>query len=279
MTTKYVLPAPAAMVDVRKGTIHWTEDDGPGTTTEHIRYQPEEPVATPWIMGRFETPNAAGPRNNHNYAFGWNLSPQGGPFVANETAMGMAFEQYWTPDGGLSSYMEWHLLFVTSTGAQRRPYSSMFNRGTGDMTNIVTGEQFVYCQNAGGLQTFVATPNAVTFGRYGQLAVVVRNEGNDVPFLQQSGSAGYVELLRLNAADEVVLAHGGGVTKVGGQLKVAGLSDGGFVKAAATTGQLGVVTKPTITGSRADNTALANLLTALEAMGLIVDDTTESGNG
>jgi hypothetical protein len=42
---------------------------------------------------------------------------------------------------------------------------------------------------------------------------------------------------------------------------------------ASVSGTLSVGTVPTITGSRGGNAALANLLTALAAMGLIVDGT------
>jgi hypothetical protein len=147
---------------------------------------------------------------------------------------------------------------------ERRPLSFLFNRTTGDLAGGITGESLTLSKEAGGLQTCVVrndlNPVTVTWGRNGQLTVVHRNEQNNVPFLEQLNGAlnAWLEIVRVNASSEVELAHGGGPTKCAGT----------FACNNATP-----PAKPTVTGSRGGNAALASLLTALASYGFITDGT------
>jgi len=260
-------------VDFGKATIAWTDDVGVGGDV-HLQYSPTSGVP-PWLHGRFEVPNTGAPRNNIAYAMGWNLSPSGGRlFGGAETAAGISFEQYYHRSGG-DPLMEVHFVAVTTGDVQRRPLGYVFNRLTGRIDGGFSGERFNFSSDAGATQSAIIDilpggGGQMVLGQVGNQFPVIFN-ANDTPVLYQrnvAGTAG-VELIRVNDLDQVV------VRPDGGPVTVPALRAGGFVKAAQTTGVLSAHSPPTVTGSRCDNSALTNLLKALAATGLIVDNTIE----
>ncbi len=209
--------------DNGKGEFRWTNDNGADLPTYLLRVYPNEAAAPPFIIGTLPYTNVSGTRKNQVWSMGWNMGAGGGgPFVGGEPAIGMGFESCWSPDGTTNDYMEYHIYFVTAAAVQRRPWSFVGNRTTGTMSSGMNGESIIFCKEAGGVQTLIidntVSPVTCTFGRWEQLDVVLRNENNDIPFLEQVNAQqnAWLEVIRLNASNEVELGHGAVPTKCAG---------------------------------------------------------------
>lgn len=232
--------------DVGKGMIAWTQDLGPNAGYYQMRITPSEVGASvsSFQFGTTAYSNVTGSRLNQVYSCGWNMAAGGGGVViAGEPAMGLGFESHYAPGGG-GPYMEHHTYYVTAAGVQRRPMTWLFNKTTGEVQGVMSGDRLTFQVDAGSLQTMViqhgVSPVTITLGRYGQLPVVLQNEYTDTPFLQQNSSSAYVEICRVNAAGEVIIANGGATTRIGGGLRhktlaVSNLSGGGNIGTAAAT--------------------------------------------
>lgn len=251
--------------DVGKGEFRWTTDNGTDNRVYLMRVYPSEAAAPPFVMGTVAYSNVSGTRLNQVWSMGWNMGAGGGAqFVPGEPCIGIGLESCWSADATTNDYMEYHVYFVTAAGSQRRPWSFVGNRTTGTMSSGMNGESLIFCKEAGGVQSLIidntVSPVTATWGRFNQLTVVQRSENNNTPFLEQVNAAqsAWLELIRLNASNEVELGHGGVPTKCAGTF--------GCNNATPPA-------KPTVSGSRGANAALASLLTALASYGLITDGT------
>ncbi len=91
-------------------------------------------------------------------------------------------------------------------------------------------ETLVFYNQSGALQTMAVLPTQggaqgvarVELGMFNQLPAELRNNYNNATFLSQYNAAGsaYIEIVRVNASNEVEIAHGGGATTLGGNLKL-----------------------------------------------------------
>lgn len=260
--------------DIGKGEVRWTQDNGADVGMFLARAYPNESVSgvpvPPFAISTAAYTNTSGARRNQVFSMGWNMGAGGGgPLIAGETAIGIGFESFYSPDATTNDFMEYHIYAVTNTGGQRRPYSTTLNRTTNELINLMSGDLMYFQKNAGGLQTVIVRQQGAlddddrtwTFGRFNQLKVKLQNEYNNISALEQMNAAGgaYVEICRVDNNSRVVIDSGAAGTKLGGTV--------GFNNATP-------IAKPTITGSRAGNAALASLLTQLAAYGLITDGTT-----
>jgi hypothetical protein len=122
-------------------------------------------------------------------------------------------------------------------------------------------------------QTDSATPRTIrTFGAIaGRKAnATSTNAAGYLSLYSRNASTGLVEVLRLNELQQVVVTDASDVvlgSTTGTKLGTASSQKLGFWGATP-------IARPTVTGSRAGNAALASLLTQLAAEGLIVDSTT-----
>jgi hypothetical protein len=253
--------------DVGKGRLHWTADNGVDSSFEARRITPSEAGVPPWVESFGCFANPSGSRNNQVWSFGYNIGGGGASRInASEPAIGLGLESSFSPDETTNDYLELHWYAVTAGGTQRRPMSWTLNRTTSEVQGTINGDRITFGKDSGGLQTMViqhdidpvvTQPVTITLGRWTLLKVGVQFEHGDHGVLYQNHISGYKEICRVNADGHVAIGTGTH-TKVAGNV--------GFNNSAP-------LAKPTITGSRGDNAALASLLTQLAAYGLITDGT------
>lgn len=260
------VPVDGTLIDLNDIGVSWTLDAGLGQAT-FVKYQPTEVGSVAWVEGRGEFINPASARHNQVWTMGWNLSPGvGGRVVGgSETAMGLGFECYYNPGGGIED-MEHHLYFVTSDGVQHRPMSWAFRRPSGIVEGNFAGTAFRFTNEIGSQSCFWIRPAAggtgdTLIGGGGTNAhSLIFNFNNGIAAYQLNGAQNAnTPLFYLDNTNVFRIMPNGEATRIGGNV--------GFNNTAP-------IAKPNITGSRGGNAALANLLTALANYGLITDGTT-----
>lgn len=93
----------------------------PGTYTMVVKPLQQDQGNTDFRFGIYTGTNAGSPRNNDVFTIGWNLTAGGGLHEAGKTAIGLSFENYYSP--GAEQTPEFHLLYVDTAGVQYRPIS------------------------------------------------------------------------------------------------------------------------------------------------------------
>jgi hypothetical protein len=125
----------------------------------------------------------------------------------------------------------------------------------------MSGDRIDFLRDAGGdpVMTFQNAFRIIDLGLNGT-QVFLRCAYNNAGFFYQKNAAlsNDVELVRVDSSDRVVIAPGGDPTKIAGQVGFQGTNP---------------IAKPTVTGAKGGNAALASLLTALANYGLITDST------
>lgn len=123
-----------------------------------------------------------------------------------------------------------------------------------------------YVYNNAGTQRITAT-NSNAGAAALMLSELVNNGGNALQMFARSSAAATANegVIQMNGGPLTLGTVGGFVTTLSGDTKTVGKS--GFNNTAP-------IVKPTVTGSRAANAALASVLTALASYGLITDSST-----
>lgn len=250
--------------DIGKGMLSWTLDNGVGTTTTFLKYQPTEANSAPWLEGTLEVTNTGSARHNHTWTMGWNLNPNGGRLnTGSETALGFSFEQYYNPGLG-HEFMEWHLLYLTNADVQLRPISCSMRRDDNFLTDTFNCDQFVVAKTAGATACINIACSSdqgdgqQLFGDVGHPFITIYGWNNSIYAYGRKADASTVGLFYVDSSNKFRVDPSALGTQFGG-----------------TVGFNGTVppAKPAVTGSRGANAALASLLTALAATGLITDST------
>lgn len=133
------------------GTINISEDilfSGPPYPSDRFIKVTSNDAVVPFNFNESATVNADGPRKNEVVTLGWNLGAGGGPEVAGENFSGIGFESYYKPGAG-AALMETHLYFGTSAGAQLRPVSLLYDRGSDVIQHIYNGDLFTWGDGLG----------------------------------------------------------------------------------------------------------------------------------
>ncbi len=229
------LTGTSGAVDAKKTLIKYTQDSGSNAGDTFFQHTPTESGSDSWFQGSYDFSNTHGTRHNHVWSMGWNLKPSPTEFTAGRGAIGIGFENHYEPDAS-NSYFEHHVYFITTAAAQRRPISWQMHKTTNAIYGAIECEKMTFYNQSGGLQTMQINPTQggaqgvanVTLGRFNQLPVELRNENNNSAFLLQNGTSGqgvYVEIARVNASNEVELAHGAAPIRCSGTLKCGADSD------------------------------------------------------
>lgn len=220
------LSALADLVDLGKSTLKWLQASDNPTTL--LKARPTDGIVDFNVL-QTTFANPVGGRKNQVVNIGWNFAATGSAEVAGEGTAGLSFESFFNPTVG-TEYMEAHLIYVPgvtaggyAAGAQRRPITYIFNRLTNRIEGAITGDLYSFSRDAGGTETIILDNVAKTV-QFGSLAQVqVRGGFNNAGFLYQLNAAqsSYIELLRLDSANKVVLDAGAAGAKTGGTLDVA----------------------------------------------------------
>lgn len=138
--------------------------------------------------------------------FGWNVNGiSGGRLDASEASLYHGIEADYFEVGTGKHFSEWYIEFYDATGAiTRRPYSTSVNRADGTITNQFKGEQIFY-KSDGTLAWQIDTSGNLSS------ANIIRFTQNDGSVLTQLNAVGnaYINLIRLNSADRVVVGDTG----------------------------------------------------------------------
>jgi hypothetical protein len=240
----------ATYTDLGSYPVRWTlaSRDASGA---YVRVVPEEAASSPLMFthGSYANPYGGTTRLNQVWNLGWNIKNGGTTEKAAEGGVGISCESYFYQDvATLNS--EFHLFYLNPAGTQFRPISWSFNQ-LNDHIGVELRHDSIRFATPTNRTIAYMFDGYMQFGEPG-FTVGIRIGTNDTAAIIQLNAAqnGYVELLRVHSNDGVSVAPGG---------------KAGFLGATP-------IARPSVTGSRGANAALASLLTQLATLGLITDN-------
>lgn len=247
--------------------------------------------------------NATSPRKNWVWRWGYNAGGPGNPLKSGDHTTSLVIESYYETSPGVAqtelywqhsspqgkTIRPWAMNIAVAGGDEETPYAEMMLQLSSFALNEIDGITPTLTRSSSGPFVFYRDIMPAD-GRDLDLGVFPGNPFRDGVFSRKV-YAPVVETENLHRADGVTLIAFGANTVTIGASGATGAGEstiirgGGETQARATPagfvidGRLGFygadpLTKRTITGSRANNTALASLLSNLDALGLITNATT-----
>jgi hypothetical protein len=225
--------------------------------------------------------NPASTRNNQVVCLGWNIHAGGGREVGGaETASAIQFEQFFSPSAG-TTLMETHCYFVGTNNAQIRVWSFAFDRSTLNVTGSMTHDKLSYLDRATGSQYANFTKDKVIWGQSGAACQHVFNTNNARVLVQLNAAGdGFIELMRVDNNNQVVLDPAGSGVKIGtgatpkighyGATPVVQPSTTGTTQQTVAGSGAAVKTDSTTTGGTGSTAyTVADVVLALKNLGLL----------
>lgn len=222
---------------------------------------PSDHPTADWVADPRTFPYA--PADDHTLKLGWNADNTD----PTEPRLYLLFESNYQPTPAHPALMEWHVQGFWPDSTIRRPITLTADRDTKVLDVGIRGQFSLRDSTATSLRFKITdglTPSWQMFG------VSLDWQINNHRMLSglNAGSSGYVEAVRISAADEVLIAAGGHATRTAGPLHVkpAGLSR--FEVNATGVGMHGNTPQPQCAIGDADTaTMLVELLQCLHERG------------
>ena len=246
--------------------------------------------------------------SNHLVFCGFNVGRHAtGPVTANKAAWMMGMEDNYFANGGDEKYgPEWYVQYYSPDGSSQVMFRPFYARVLGSDSNTPAGAINISnigpsngggsfrvnggAQSTGDTGLFTVTWTQITLGVSTVVQAVpltLNNQSGDVNLFLDASGTGYMQFRKGTTRSWVLASTSTNafafynkdfnphLSFTYGASASAAVSDfasgvkiqGGFSAFNATL----VTTKPTVTGSRGSNAALASLLTALASYGLITD--------
>jgi hypothetical protein len=186
-----------------------------------LRVRPDGVGSGDFLVTSGEAANSDGDRKNQTLLFGYNIVNGGQQELAGEAGLALSFQNYYrlsaaTIDSILS------LLFVAPGGAQSTPVACSVNQVDGVTQWEFRATQVRFASLANATVAYVLE-TAVQFGEPGS-TIPLRVGTNDTAAVQQLNAAGaaFVDIVKVDGANRVVVDPGGMGAKHGGAAGFSG---------------------------------------------------------
>lgn len=152
-------------------------------------------------------------------SIGYNCAPSASRRDSSEPAWMWSLESDY--NDGSDEYMEMHFQGIHLDGTAFRNWSWQISRSTKTIVGSIACDSWGVMDSTRANQAFLFRGLTTTAGEF-QISSGswIRHDANNVAFLRQDNAAGSagIELIRVNASDEVVVAPETGITRIGGVL-------------------------------------------------------------
>lgn len=163
-----------------------------------------------WRFGHSASPNRTDPRPNRTAHLGWNTTDIGTPLDPAEPSWRATWEAYYEKNDGGPYLLEWHIQGTDPVLGNLRPLSVAVDRTNWDSLGVLVNGRFQVHDGSEKVLDMVEATGRwnIYLGWYPtQLGATLVGEVQGVPLLSARASNRYVDVLRLNGADELEIGN------------------------------------------------------------------------